>query len=257
MVELETETIWFSSSQPLKDDEDEENFLFRSCGCKCLSVCYNGTTTAKDLNCSARRIQRRRFRSFAGTTKLQATDKLWWTNQSMLWNENSPDVAEPNFRLHILSWVAATGKPSRTFQNTGTEIQIFCCVGGVWGFRVCGGRSSDRSRYNWLTIRRPRGSLGNSPTPHVVQDQPRPPTASLSPFGQKPHQPLARNRPIERFLFSGSDNLDWRYPALLREVLMNVVNFTKLSGCDGGGWRLEGEAFQWWNHLSAWYLWWW
>ena len=50
-----------------------------------------------------------------------------------------------------------------------TQIQIFCHC-SVWGFsRVCGGRrASDRSRYNWLTIRRPRGSLGNSPTRHVV-----------------------------------------------------------------------------------------
>ena len=35
-------------------------------------------------------------------------------------------------------------------------------------FGVCGGRWSDRSRYNWLTIDQDGGSLGNSPSPHVV-----------------------------------------------------------------------------------------
>ena len=37
--------------------------------CKCLSGCYNGTTTAKDLNCSPGRIQRPRFRSPPATAK--------------------------------------------------------------------------------------------------------------------------------------------------------------------------------------------
>ena len=35
-------------------------------------------------------------------------------------------------------------------------------------FGVCVGRWSDRSRYNWLTIDQDGGSLGNSPSPHVV-----------------------------------------------------------------------------------------
>ena len=65
-------------------------------------------------------------------------------------------------------------------------------------FGVCVGRWSDRSRYNWLTIDQDGGSLGNSPSPHVVSPLPRRPTASLSTFGQRAHQPLARSETHKR-----------------------------------------------------------
>ena len=52
--------------QHYNDNCDEENFLVRcQIVCKCLSALYNGTTTAKDLNCGPGRIQRQRFRSHA------------------------------------------------------------------------------------------------------------------------------------------------------------------------------------------------
>ena len=74
---LSLQKMSLSSLSLLGGDNDEENFLYRWLGgCKCLSGCYNGTTTAKDLNCSPGRIQRQRFRSTASCLP-QQTPTVW------------------------------------------------------------------------------------------------------------------------------------------------------------------------------------
>ena len=248
--------------QHYNDNCDEKNFLVRcQIVCKCLSALYNGTTTAKDLNCGPGRIQRQRFRSHAALelTSCPAFCSLVPTTPTHLLLEVrwGPCPAFCHFRssvatllgtevslslafviLLVLRAVHRTyGFPSctsicltlstsslvrrwlkfrtvlrwsrrwrtRTFSYqtikewryaSKATCKTMChleCV-NIWttrscrfdwmslqkagqGFRssdraavfgVCGGRWSDRSRYNWLTIDQDGGSLGNSPSPHVV-----------------------------------------------------------------------------------------
>ena len=73
-------------------------------GCKCLSGCYNGTTTAKDLNCSPGRIQRPRFRSsaLAATAKLNCLEATAHSGLPQTLAKVAHWIIVSNFALHIL-----------------------------------------------------------------------------------------------------------------------------------------------------------